>query len=888
MLDQHLHWLTGMASVSRHQVGDKAFYLGSAHQRGYPIIPGCVISTEVFREFINTIYWGNPWLAGFTTLDLHLDPGHPKQLQAVAQQIRRTIIAAQFPHAWLSSLVEAIQTLDVPYLMCRPSISVEFSDDPAVSTKLKGLLAPQYCQAEPDAIAQAVKMAWAEAFRAKSLVVWQRSAISLQDLRIGVLVQPVYSALASGTLHPNPTGDRLDVTACWGLGGSVKTGEVVPDWYRIHPGSGIVETQHLNHKMYAYGISGETHSDLWAPVSSIDQLEIQSFPQALSRYEVQPTHQKGSVLSQPTLSALAQLYQQLFDEWGFNSQLEWVLGTVPASSDAPIRKTTVLGNQQAYLYVTQISPQPKPVAQQKFQPKHALSSRGGRERDAAPNKPMELRSAQPSSTAMPVVSALGAAPGQVIAPVWVIHERAAQSIAQVPTGYVLVAPDVMPDWMLDIQRTVGLVSEQGGMTCHAAIVARELGIPAVVGAHQITRLLNTGDKVLVNGDRGTIHRIDAEADPVKDAIAPSSLRPSSLGQSFPGRASLGSPPYSLPENERSNTPQTRAEHTDDSDQAGGSSQLQHRTQVMVSLSQVERLSELRDYPIDGIGLLRGELLLPTVLNRQSLAQRLQSGQTHELITQFCDRLQPFLEAMYPRPVYYRTADLRTNEFATLLGNPAPSEYGQSSSFPVLDDAQNPLLGSHGTLSYVNHPALFELELTVLYQLRRKGYDNIHVILPFVRTVEEFVACRQLIRQANLLAFADFQIWIMAEVPSVLFLLPEYVDAGISGIAIGTNDLAQLILALDRNHPTLSTVLDPRHPAVMRAIERLVKTARQLSIPCSICGEAPGQYPELIRSFVEWGATSVSVSPSAVIQTHEAIAQAEQALHLIEHSTESDS
>jgi pyruvate,water dikinase len=153
------------------------------------------------------------------------------------------------------------------------------------------------------------------------------------------------------------------------------------------------------------------------------------------------------------------------------------------------------------------------------------------------------------------------------------------------------------------------------------------------------------------------------------------------------------------------------------------------------------------------------------------------------------------------------------------------------------------------------------------------------MLPFVRSVEEFTFCRTRVQQAGLTDYPNFQLWIMAEVPSVLFLLPDYVKAGVQGISIGTNDLTQLLLAVDRDREPLGSALDAGHPAVRRAIEQLIETARALSIPCSICGQAPAQYPDLIDSLVKWGITSISVDINDVKPTYSAIARAEQRLIL---------
>ena len=177
------------------------------------------------------------------------------------------------------------------------------------------------------------------------------------------------------------------------------------------------------------------------------------------------------------------------------------------------------------------------------------------------------------------------------------------------------------------------------------------------------------------------------------------------------------------------------------------------------------------------------------------------------------------------------------------------------------------------------PPFFELELTALKAVQQASYRDIHLILPFVRTVEEFSFCRRKVEKAGLTQVRQFQLWIMAEVPSVLFLLPEYVKAGVQGISIGTNDLTQLILGIDGEQGHLARTFDERHPAVMGAISQLIQMANNAGIPCSICGQAPALYPEIIEKLIHWGITSISVEPEAVSRTYQAIARAEKRIIL---------
>jgi pyruvate, water dikinase len=292
------------------------------------------------------------------------------------------------------------------------------------------------------------------------------------------------------------------------------------------------------------------------------------------------------------------------------------------------------------------------------------------------------------------------------------------------------------------------------------------------------------------------------------------------------------------------------------------------TQLLVNLSQPDSLKRIAGLPVDGVGLLRSEVMMLDALDKQPLSTWLRQGKSSELATRLAHLILEFASAFAPRPVFYRSLDWRSHELQLLAGTTSPSE-----------SEVNPIVGRRGTLRYMDDPTCFDLELEALAQVQEMGYANLHLMLPFVRTVEEFVFCRRRVEQTELTENPQFQLWIMAEVPSVLFLLFDYVKAGVQGISIGTNDLTQLLLATDRDRETLGSNLNSSHPAVKRALKQLIETAKNAGVPCSICGQAPTQYPELIDLLVLWGISSISVDINEVERTYYAIARAEQRLLL---------
>nr|WP_228014408.1 putative PEP-binding protein [Fortiea sp. LEGE XX443] len=749
----------------RAKVGDKAFYLSRIMQRGYPVLPGFVVSAEVLQQFLETINSSESLVADLPHSSLHLDVANWRQLQLVAGRLRQEIMAATVPPQWISTIFAAAREWQTRHLILQPTLSVSNTAQGIGNTS--GLLESIFCYCDEDAIAFGLKRIWSQLFRARSLLYWQRVGIDLQNVNLAVLVQPMQNAIASGSLHANFSEWTIEATR--GLGVALTRGEVLPDVYHIQPETGIILERNLGNKLLAYCLDdGIAASD-----PSILQSVLTDENTGLLAHLVTEDQQKQYALTEQNLQRLIDLGNQLVTELGNSFTVRWSI------SDADS------------VQITEGSIPPSTI----------------------PN--------------LQLIKGLGAATGRVTANAYVIN--ALQKPEQIPQGVVLVVPAIAPDWLSLMQQVVAIVTTQGGLTSHAAILSRELGIPAVVSAKDATILIQTGEKLLVDGDRGEVYR----------------LRESKAGTG---------------ENQEINST-TSFLHN----QLVSPHLPMIATQLLVNLSQPSLIERSQNLPVDGVGLLRSELMLLNLLQGQHPHGWLLSGRRDELLELWSQQIIQFVSAFSPRPVFYRSLDWRFHEFSSLAHTPPSTSHS--------------ILGDRGTFSYVNNPAVFELELAALLNVQKAGYNNLRLLLPFVRNVAEFTFCRHKVEQIGLTQMSQFQLWMMAEVPSVLFLLPEYVKAGVDGISIGTNDLTQLLLGVDREQGQLTKIFDERHPAVMGAIAQLIQMAKNAGIPCSICGQAPALYPEIIDQLVEWGITSISVEPEAVKRTHQAIARAEQRLIL---------
>lgn len=441
----------------------------------------------------------------------------------------------------------------------------------------------------------------------------------------------------------------------------------------------------------------------------------------------------------------------------------------------------------------------------------------------------------------PVLQGLGVGSRRASGVVRVLH-RPADS-ARLVAGEVLVAPMTSPDWVPALRRAAALVTDAGGSTCHAAIVSRELGLPAVVGTRKATTLLRDGDVVTVDAANGRIYRGALDAgEPASAALVPVAASVPALAHAVPA---------------------------DPSASPGGaiiaSSPL--ATKLYVNLARAERAAAAAALDVDGVGLLRAEFLLTDALAGVHPRMLISSGRGAEFVDRLAAPLTTIAAAFGTRPVIYRTTDFRTNEFRGLEG-------GEEAE-PV---EENPMIGHRGCYRYVTDPATFRLELEALARVR-EHHPNLHVMIPFVRTAWELEACLELIDASPLGDDRLLQRWIMAEVPSVVARLADYAAMGIDGVSIGSNDLTQLMLGVDRDSEVCAPLFDEADAAVLWAIEQIVTQCNALGLTSSLCGQAPSNRPEFAEHLVRFGITSVSVDPDAVPATRQVLARAEHRMIL---------
>jgi pyruvate,water dikinase len=422
----------------------------------------------------------------------------------------------------------------------------------------------------------------------------------------------------------------------------------------------------------------------------------------------------------------------------------------------------------------------------------------------------------PSKAAKFILEGLAASPGVASGKVKIV--KSPKEIKIVEKGDILVAEMTNPDYVPAMKRAAAIVTDLGGRTSHAAIVSRELGVPAVVGTTSATKMLKNKEVITVDGSKGKVYegdvsKIDKEAKKVKI----------------------------------------------------DTSKMKTATKIYMNLAEPELAGEMSQKNVDGIGLLRAEFMIAEIGKHPR--KFIEDKKQKEFINKLAEGLEKFAAAFDPRPVVYRFTDFKTNEYANLKGGKAFEQ-----------DEPNPMIGFRGVARYVKDPAVFKMEAEAIKLVRnKKGYKNLWVMMPFVRTVDELKEVKSLLSSYGLRRSSLFKFWMMVEVPSNVILLDEFIDVGIDGVSVGTNDLTMLTLGVDRDNERVAHVYSEMNEAVLKSLEKIVKTAKKRKITSSICGQAPSVFPELVEMLVEWGMTSVSISPDVVDKTRLIVYEAEKKL-----------
>lgn len=721
------------------------------------------------------------------------------ELARRGRRARELVYAAPLPALLLEEIGDAYRRLEAEYgedisVAVRSSATAEdlptasFAGQHETFLNVQGL----------DRVIEATRRCFASLFTDRAIS--YRTERGFDHLSIGLsagIQKMVRSDLAtSGVMFSIDTEsgfeDVVFITASYGLGENVVQGTIDPDEFYVHKptyNSGhrtvlrrMMGTKQLK-MVYAQSRSGQSTLNVPTPADE----------------------QKRFCVSDEEVLTLAGFAIAIEDHYSRRAGR-------PTPMDIEWAKDGVDGG----LYIVQA--RPETVSSQ--QPRHAL---------------LQYHVPEPGDslvTGRAVGSAVGVGTARVIV--------RKEDLPKFKPGEILVADTTTPDWEPVMKQASALVTNRGGRTCHAAIVARELGIPAVVGTGQATAIIETGATVTVSCAEGDTGRIYA-----------------------------GEVPYEVTEVDVSRRVPTK-------------------THLMVNLGNPDQAFRVARLPVDGVGLARMEFIVSesikahpmALLHPEDVADPDERSQIEELVSGYASGAEFFVErlsegvgtiaaAFYPRPVVVRMSDFKTNEYASLVGG---------THFEPVE--ANPMIGFRGAARYA-HPAYregFELECAAMRRVRDDmGLTNVILMIPFVRSVGEAQKVLQVMAENGLTRGVDgLEVYVMCEIPNNVVQVDAFAEL-FDGFSIGSNDLTQLILGVDRDSELVAFEFDERDPGVMAAIHQAVEGAHRHDRHIGICGQGPSDFPDMAEALVEMGIDSMSLDPNTVMTTAQRVAAVEDGL-----------
>jgi len=758
-------WFKNIRKKDVGSCGGKGANLGEMTAAGFPVPPGFVVSSGVYFNFVQA----NGINKKIVELTKDLDVQDTNKLNEVSAAIKDAIMKGKVSGDIESDVISAYNQLcgaTIPteqqevYVAVRSSATAEDLPEASFAGQQETFLNVKGAKGTMEA----VQKCWASLYEPRAIYYRQEKGFEHVKVGLAAIVQIMVQSERAGvmfTVEP-VSNDRnlITIEGAFGLGETVVSGSLTPDRYIVDKKTlDIVEKNVAKQDWMLTKVKGKNE-----------------------KVNVKSEFREKQKLTDDEIVHLAKFGRDIERHYDFPQDIEWATS----------------GGE---MYIVQS----RPIT--------TLDKKGG--------KPAAKKGVGEVSNAEIITRGLAASPGVASGPVKII--ASSKEIGSMEEGTILVTDMTTPDFVPAMKKALGIITNSGGMTAHAAIVSREMGIPCIVGTKNATEVLKDGMMVTMDAHIGLVYE---------------------------GEVDLGD-----------------KEESGGGPVAGGQSVLTTGTKIYVNLAEKDLASKISKYDVDGVGLLRAEFMMADIGEHPRLV--IEEGREDEYVDKLADGLRTFAGAFFPRPVVYRTNDFKTNEYKNLKGG---EKYESEEA--------NPMMGYRGCARYIAEPEVFKLELRAIKKVREEfGLKNLWVMLPFVRRIGELRAIKEMLQDVGIYRTRDFQLWIMVEVPSTVIQIDEFCKEGIDGVSIGSNDLTQLTLGIDRDNETLAEGFDERNRAVLRSIRHVIDVCKKHGVTASICGQAPSVYPDFAEELVKYGITSVSVNPDAVDRTRKLVSSAERKVML---------
>lgn len=774
--EQFLLWFEQLERKDVDIVGGKSSSLGEMTAKtDVPVPYGFATTAYAYRYFIKESGLEEKMRSILSELT---DVENSALLRDVSARLRDAIMAEKMPQDLQDAIGAAYVELgkrvgeENPYVAVRSSATAEDLPDASFAGQQDTYLNVQGAET----IIAKVKECYASCFTDRAVYYREKQGFDHIEVALSAVVQMMVFSKTSGVMFTVnvATGDdnNILIEAAFGLGEYVVQGTVTPDNYTI---------------------SKHDHKIIDRCVNEQDIMLVRKKGGDCEEVQVPEELRKVQTLNDEQILELADYAKKIEKHYGCYMDMEWGV-------DERTNK----------IWILQARPE-------------TVWSRRNKEGGA---KVQESKSMTTTDHKV-IVKGLPASPGKVSGRVHVILDPS--RIDEFKEGEILVTEMTAPDWVPAMKKAKAIVTDSGGMTCHASIVSRELGIPCIVGTK------SRGEAATVTIPDGIDVTIDATHGVVYEGIIEEAKKENQAG------AAVAVAEYFPPTG----------------------------TKVYMNLGDPELAEKYSSLPCDGIGLMREEFIWTTYIHEHPL-YLIKTGHPEKVVDQLAEGMRQVCQAMAPRPVTLRFSDFKSSEYRDLKGGDEFEPYEPSA-----------LLGWRGASRYYDPKYIeaFKLECQAVVKVREEfGLKNLNVMIPFCRNVEECEKVVKIMAECGLERGKDFKVWLMAEIPSNIILADQF-NKYVDGYSIGSNDLTMLVLGCDRDNDTVSHIYDERNLAVRRAVRHLIEVAHSEGKTVSICGQAPSVYPEFCEFLIKSGIDSISVNPDTVKFTKKLVAQVEQRVML---------
>ncbi len=772
---KYVLWFNEIGIENVPLVGGKSASLGEMLRKtGVPVPNGFATTAEAYRYFIQYNKLEKKIADILSELK---DPNDTKTLQSVGARIRKLIVDAEMPpeieseiKKYYAQLEEEVKQKN-PFVAVRSSATAEDLPDASFAGQQETYLNVS----TPEEVVDKVKECYSSLFTDRAIFYRVQKGFEHMKVALSAAVQLMVFSKASGVIFTLDVsnGDRsvVMIEAGYGLGEYVVQGKITPDDYYVRKTDLQIVRKNIS--------------------NSKDKMLVRKPNGGTEEKEVPKELQDKQILSDEQIKELAAYAIEIENHYGKPMDIEWALD-----------------ERDNKLYILQARPETV----------WALKT--------VEEKPAETITVTKEKEV--ICQGLPASPGLAVGKAHII--MSVDKLDTFQPGEILVTEMTAPEWVPAMRKAAAIVCNSGGMTAHAAIVSRELGIPCIVGTASkgkpATEAIKDGETITVDSKLGVVYRgaLEEAVKKKEEKVAVAAV-----AESYPVTG----------------------------------------TKILVNLGEPELAEKVAALPVDGVGLMRLEFTYAAEVNEHPL-HLIETGQPEKLVDKLAEGMRKVCAAFYPRPVVVRLVDFKSSEYRDLKGG---DKYE-----PVEPSA---LLGWRGASRYYDPKYLpaFRLELRAIKKVREEyGLKNLWVMIPFCRTIGEIEKVVKIMEEEGLERGPDFKLWLMAEIPSNVLIADKF-NKYIDGYSIGSNDLTMLVLGADRDNETVAKIFDERDLAVKRTIKYLIKLAHRDGKTVSICGQAPSQYSEFCEFLVRAGIDSISINPDAAVFTRKLVASVEQRIML---------